>query len=67
MLLLLLINYSIYPATYTVSITPLSSFVTTVDAPKIIPSSTIFQIQNDVFNFAIDPLTPIGTLLSFDT
>ena len=59
-------NYSIYPASYVVSLTPISANVTYVDAPKSISSSTIFQIQSDVFNFSIDPLTPMGSLILFE-
>jgi hypothetical protein len=59
-------NFSIYPATYTVTLTPLSAYVTSVDAAKTISSSIIFQIQNDQFNFTINPATPIGTNLNFE-
>ncbi len=59
-------NYGIYPAVYTVSLTPLSAYVTSVDAPKVISGLTIFQTQNDLFNYSIDPATPISTLLSFE-
>ena len=59
-------NHGIYPAVYTVSLTSLSAFVTSVDAPKIISGLTIFQTQNDLFNFSIDPATPVGSTLSFE-
>ena len=59
-------NFSIYPAVYTVSLTPLSPFVTSVDPAKNISSSTIFQTQNDLFNFTINPATPVGANISFE-
>lgn len=59
-------HFGIYPASYIVSLLPISSFVSYVDAPKNISGSTIFQIQNDVFSFSIDPLTPIGSIILFE-
>jgi hypothetical protein len=59
-------HFGIYPGTYVVGVSPLSSYVTTIDAVKTISSGNIFQIQNDVFNYTIDPATPIGTVLQFE-
>jgi hypothetical protein len=59
-------NFSMVPASYTVTLTPLSIEVINVDAAKTISSSAIFQTQNDVFNFTINPATPFGTSLSFE-
>ncbi len=59
-------HFGIYPGTYIVGVSPLSSYVTTIDAVKTISSATIFQTQNDVFNYTIDPATPIGTVLQFE-
>jgi hypothetical protein len=59
-------NFSLVPASYTVALTALSAYVINVDAPKVISSSTMFQTQNDVFNFTIDPATPYGNSLSFE-
>lgn len=58
-------NFSIYPATYTVGLTPLSAFVTSIDPAIVINSNTLFQIQNNAFNFTIDANTPAGTNLDF--
>jgi hypothetical protein len=58
-------NFSIYPATYTVGLVPLSAYVTGADGPKIISSSTIFQTINNQFNFTLDAATPVGTNLDF--
>ena len=59
-------NFSILPASYTVTVSPLSSFVTTMDAAKTFGTLTTFQSVNDVFNYTLDPLTPVGTILSFE-
>lgn len=58
-------NHSIYPATYTVTLSSVSPYVTAVDAPQIISSSTIFQTVNNQFNFTINSNTPDGTFLDF--
>ena len=58
-------NYSIYPATYTVTLSTASAFVTGIDGAKTISSSTIFQTLNDQFNFTIGSNTPEGTFLDF--
>lgn len=59
-------NHSIYPATYTVTLSSTSPWVTGIDAAKIISSSTIFQTINNQFNFTIDNNTPEGTILNFE-
>jgi hypothetical protein len=58
-------NYSIYPATYNVTLSSASSYITGIDAPKNISSSTLLQTINDQFNFSIDPNTPSGSLFNF--
>lgn len=58
-------NHSIYPATYTVTLSSSSPFVTGIDAAQTISSSTIFQTINNQFNFTIDSNTPDGTFLDF--
>ncbi len=59
-------NYSILPASYTVSLLPLTSYIVNVDAPKVIASSVMFQTQNNAFNFTLDPATPYGTNIVFE-
>lgn len=58
-------NHSLYPATYTIGLTSSSTFVTGIDAPRIIPGTTIFQSINDQFNFTLSPLITDGTVLNF--
>ncbi len=58
-------NFSLYPATYTVTLSSASPYVFSVDAAKTITSSTIFQTINDQFAITLNPATPIGTILDF--
>ena len=58
-------NFSLYPASYTVTLSSASPYVLTVDGAKTISSSTIFQIINNQFAITIDPATPFGTILDF--
>ncbi len=59
-------HFGISAGTYVVGVSALSSYVSSIDAPKTISSNTIFQIQNGTFNYTIDPATPIGTVLNFE-
>lgn len=59
-------HFGIYPGTYIVGVSLLSSYVTSIDAAKTIFSGTIFQIQNGVFNYTLDAATPAGTVLGFE-
>jgi Zinc carboxypeptidase/GEVED domain/Secretion system C-terminal sorting domain/Fibronectin type III domain len=54
-------NFSVKPATYTVSITPLSSYVISTGATKTYSSLTLLQSQADNIAFTLDPATPYGT------
>lgn len=58
-------NFSLYPATYTVTLSSASLYVLGVDAAKTISSSTIFQTLNNQFAITLDPNTPSGTVLGF--
>ncbi|MCU0468708.1 MAG: GEVED domain-containing protein [Arcicella sp.] len=58
-------NFSVKPATYTVSITPLSSYVTATGAAKTYTNLALLQSQNDNISFSLDPSTPFGTNLQF--
>lgn len=59
-------HFGIYAGTYVVTLTPLSTFVTAVDAAKTISSATIFQTHTGVFNYTLDAATPVGTVLNFE-
>jgi hypothetical protein len=54
-------NYSVKPATYTVSVTPLSSFVISTGAAKTYSTLTLLQSQADNIAFTLDPATPYGS------
>lgn len=58
-------NFSVKPTSYTVSVSPVSSFITSVGSPKTYTNYTLLQNQADNFAYTIDPLTPLGTQLKF--
>lgn len=58
-------NFSVKPASYTVSITPLSSYVISTGAAKTYNTLTLLQSQSDNIAFTVDPATPYGTNLQF--
>lgn len=58
-------NFSVKPASYTVSITPLSSYVTSTGPAKTYNTLTLLQSQSDNIAFTVDPTTPYGTNLQF--
>ncbi len=58
-------NYSLYPATYTVGLTPLSPFVTSFDAAKTISGAGFLQTVSNQFNYTLDPGVPDGTSMDF--
>ena len=58
-------NYSLYPATYTVGLTPLSAFVTSFDATITISGVGLLQTVSNQNNYTLDPSTPDGTFLDF--
>lgn len=59
-------NYSLAPSNYTVSINPLSNFVTSVAAPNVYSSMTTLQTTSGQINFYLDPATPFGTNISLE-
>jgi GEVED domain/Secretion system C-terminal sorting domain/Fibronectin type III domain len=54
-------NFSVKPASYTVSITGLSSFITSTGAAKTYNALSLLQSQSDNIAFTLDPATPYGT------
>ena len=58
-------NYSLYPATYSIGLTPLSAYVTSFDATRTISGAGFLQTVNDQFNYTLDPSTPEGSNLNF--
>ncbi|PWK26849.1 putative secreted protein (Por secretion system target) [Arcicella aurantiaca] len=58
-------NFSVKPASYTVSIAPISSAITSVGAAKTYNTLTLLQSQSDNIAFTIDSATPYGTTLQF--
>ncbi|MEY4539589.1 MAG: hypothetical protein RLZZ306_1346, partial [Bacteroidota bacterium] len=53
-------NFSVKPATYTVSISPLSSQVTSTGAAKTYSTLALLQAQTDNIAFTLDSLAPYG-------
>jgi hypothetical protein len=53
-------NFSVKPATYTVSISPLSSQVTSTGAAKTYSTLALLQTQTDNIAFTLDSLAPYG-------
>ncbi len=53
------------PATYTVSIVPLSPWMTSVGAPRTYTSLSILQTVSDSISYTLNPATPIGTALPY--
>ena len=54
-------NFSVKPATYTVSISPLSSQVTATGAAKTYSTLALLQTQTDNIAFTLDSLAPYGS------
>ncbi|MGL4596218.1 MAG: M14 family metallopeptidase, partial [Bacteroidia bacterium] len=53
------------PATYTVSIAPLSPWMTNVGAPRTYSSLSILQTVSDSISYTLNPATPVGTLIPY--
>lgn len=53
-------NFSVKPASYTVSIQGLSGYVTSTGATKTYSTLTLLQSQADNIAFTLDPATPYG-------
>jgi hypothetical protein len=53
------------PATYTVSIIPLSSYITSVGAPKTYSTLSLMQQADDSISFTLSGTTPNGQLLQY--
>ncbi|MBB3836085.1 murein tripeptide amidase MpaA [Runella defluvii] len=60
-------NFSLKNASYTVSISSTSPYVTSVAAPKTYTNATVgfLQTLNDGIGFTIDSATPLGTAITF--
>lgn len=58
-------NFSVKPATYTVSLAPVSPQITSVGSPKTYANLTMLQTQADGINFTVDSSTALGTTLKF--
>lgn len=56
-------NFSIKPATYTVSLMPISPQITAVGTSKTYSNFSLLQNQNDNITFTVNPATPVGTVL----
>lgn len=54
-------NFSVKPASYTVSIQGLTGFVTSTGAAKTYSTLTLLQSQADNIAYTLDPATPYGT------
>jgi hypothetical protein len=54
-------NFSVKPATYTVSVTGLSSYITSTGTSKTYNTLTLLQSQADNIAYTLDPATPYGT------
>lgn len=58
-------NFSYTPASYTVSLTPITTGVTSVTSPKIISGLAMLATQQNVFNFTVDSATPANKIFQF--
>lgn len=58
-------NFSVKPATYTVSLAPVSPQITSVGSPKTYSNLTMLQTQSDGIGFTIDSSTSLGSTLKF--
>lgn len=58
-------NFSVKPATYTVSLAPVSPQITSVSSPKTYSNFTMLQTQADGISFTIDSSTTLGSTLKF--
>ena len=54
-------NFSVKPASYSVSIAGLSSFITSTGSAKTYSTLSLLQSQSDNIAFTLDPATPYGT------
>ena len=54
-------NFSVKPATYSVSVTGLSSYITSTGTAKTYSTLTLLQSQADNIAYTLDPATPYGT------
>ncbi|MBD2753883.1 M14 family metallopeptidase [Spirosoma validum] len=59
-------NYSLKPASYTVTASSSSSYVTSIDAPKTYSGLAMLQSTPDSIGFTIDSNTPSGTPITFE-
>lgn len=53
------------PATYTVTITPLSPWITSVGAPRTYSTMSLLQSLNDSIAYTVNASTPQGTALQY--
>ncbi len=58
-------NFSVKPATYTVSLTAISPEILSVGTPKTYSNFTMLQTQADAFSFSVDPNIVLGTNVKF--
>jgi hypothetical protein len=54
-------NFSVKPATYTVSVTPISGNIISTGATKTYSSLTLLQSQTDNIAFTLDSIAPYGS------
>ena len=59
-------NFSLKPASYTVTASTTSAYVTSVGSPKTHSGLALLQTVPDQISFTLDPNTPSGTPLVFD-
>lgn len=59
-------NYSLQPASYTVTASSSSSYVTSVEPPKTYSGLAMLQSVPDSIGFTVDSNTPSGTPITFD-
>ncbi|MEZ5047708.1 MAG: M14 family zinc carboxypeptidase [Chitinophagaceae bacterium] len=59
-------NYSINPSNYTVSVNPISSYITSVGSANTYSTLNTLQNTNGQIAISLDPATPLGTSIQFE-
>ncbi|GAB4133767.1 MAG: hypothetical protein Fur0041_06260 [Bacteroidia bacterium] len=53
------------PASYTVSIIPVSSYITAVGSPRVYTNPALLQLFNDSISYTLSPSTPEGAMIQY--